>query len=307
MSDDPTLVHLGDRPERTAERDVGAKFGALARLSSSLPVPPAVCIPWRCFDAALDPDVRRVVDAFFDDARSTVGSYVLESVGAVAEAVAAVTAPDGLRAELAAAVDRHLGPGPFAVRSSAVGEDGTGGSYAGVYDSILGVGLADLPDAVEACWRSYFAPRALIGAPPGGRLRERCPHVRDRPGPRSGPAGRRRALDPRRGRRRRVRRRARRQARRRHGGAVDPPGARRSGAVASPCRPGRGHGAAPARGAAGGSPGRHGVGVGRHARARRAGPTGRDDDTGVDRPALRGRRPVRRRSPAAGRRARGVP
>jgi phosphohistidine swiveling domain-containing protein len=42
-----------------------------------------------------------------------------------------------------------MGVGPFAVRSSGIAEDGAEQSYAGIFESILDVAPADVPDAVE--------------------------------------------------------------------------------------------------------------------------------------------------------------
>lgn len=51
---------------------------------------------------------------------------------------------------------------PMAVRSSASGEDGSHASFAGQYDTYLGVtGTARLIDAIHRCWSSLFATRAL--------------------------------------------------------------------------------------------------------------------------------------------------
>jgi pyruvate,water dikinase len=58
---------------------------------------------------------------------------------------------------------RALGGGPFAVRSSAIGEDGDRFSFAGQLESVLDVGgrVEEVSDAVRRCWRSAFGARVL--------------------------------------------------------------------------------------------------------------------------------------------------
>ncbi|HEX7195347.1 MAG TPA: PEP/pyruvate-binding domain-containing protein, partial [Candidatus Limnocylindria bacterium] len=41
-----------------------------------------------------------------------------------------------------------LGPGPFAVRSSGIAEDGVDRSFAGIYESVLNVSADDVPAAI---------------------------------------------------------------------------------------------------------------------------------------------------------------
>jgi len=51
---------------------------------------------------------------------------------------------------------------PTAVRSSATGEDGADASFAGIFDTFLGVsGTGRVIEAVQACWASLFSPRAV--------------------------------------------------------------------------------------------------------------------------------------------------
>ncbi len=49
--------------------------------------------------------------------------------------------------------------GPLAVRSSGVEEDLPDASYAGQYETVLGVAVNDLPNAVRRCWASAFCPQ----------------------------------------------------------------------------------------------------------------------------------------------------
>jgi pyruvate,water dikinase len=55
-----------------------------------------------------------------------------------------------------------LGGGLLAVRSSCTSEDLDNSSFAGQYETVLGVkGRAELEDAVKACWLSMFGTRAI--------------------------------------------------------------------------------------------------------------------------------------------------
>ncbi len=57
------------------------------------------------------------------------------------------------------AAARMAGRGPYAVRSSAAAEDLPGASYAGMYESYLGVPAGDLPSAIIRCFISANAAR----------------------------------------------------------------------------------------------------------------------------------------------------
>jgi phosphoenolpyruvate synthase/pyruvate phosphate dikinase len=82
-------------------------------------------------------------------------------------------AAEPLDAELAAALDVALhrleaivpevtgGPPRFAVRSSAIGEDGTAASFAGLHETELDVAPADVPSAVRRCWASLASAPAI--------------------------------------------------------------------------------------------------------------------------------------------------
>jgi pyruvate,water dikinase len=63
------------------------------------------------------------------------------------------------RSPAVAAATRRLGDGPFAVRSSALNEDGIARSYAGIYETVLHVRVPDLDAAIERCLASGRSER----------------------------------------------------------------------------------------------------------------------------------------------------
>jgi phosphohistidine swiveling domain-containing protein len=69
------------------------------------------------------------------------------------------TVPVSVERMVGQALER-LGPGPVAVRSSAIAEDLAEASYAGQYETVLAVeGLGPVAAAVRRCWRSGSAAR----------------------------------------------------------------------------------------------------------------------------------------------------
>lgn len=66
--------------------------------------------------------------------------------------------PPALREALQAVPDL-LGAGPWAVRSSGTAEDSEEASFAGQFETVLGVDMGGLADAVLRCWRSGLTDR----------------------------------------------------------------------------------------------------------------------------------------------------
>ena len=101
---------------------------------------------------------------------------------ALADAVAA--AHDRLeRRALAAAAADAMSPGAalrVAVRSSGVSEDGTGASFAGQYETYLGVsGIADVLGHIRKCWASGYSAHALEYRRRLGGAADARPHALD--------------------------------------------------------------------------------------------------------------------------------
>src|SRR6516225_5615663 len=148
----------------------GAKMGRLAELLRA-----GVCLPkgftvtveayrrhWD--EAALD----EVVDAALGRLGANAGPAEVE---AAASAVRAELTRGDLGADLAALIGdvyEELSSRcfeinvPTAVRSSAIGEDSGTASFAGIFDTYLGVSGPDrVLDAVRRCWASLFNTRAV--------------------------------------------------------------------------------------------------------------------------------------------------
>jgi pyruvate,water dikinase len=97
--------------------------------------------------------------------------------GRIGEAFGAVPVCEPVAAAIAEAYDElcvRCGTAevPAAVRSSAPGEDSDEASFAGMFDSFLGVrGARRVIDAVRSCWTSRYSARALAyRSEPGARM-----------------------------------------------------------------------------------------------------------------------------------------
>src|SRR5438067_9103433 len=130
------MAFLGDLASRDAQK-VGAKAATLSRLADRFRVPAGFCLDASVFDElgpALEGDrealatLRAIVDAGHQELERLIG---------------------------------RTGPA-VAVRSSAIGEDGSESSFAGQHETILDVhGVDPIVDAVLACWRSASSDRAV--------------------------------------------------------------------------------------------------------------------------------------------------
>jgi pyruvate,water dikinase len=148
----------------------GAKMGRLAELlQAGVSLPKGFTVTVAAFrrhwdEAGLD----EVADAAFGGLGAEAGPAEIE---AAAAAVRSELAGRDLGADLAALIGdayEELSSRcfeinvPTAVRSSAMGEDSATASFAGIFDTYLGVSGPDrVLDAVRACWTSLFNTRAV--------------------------------------------------------------------------------------------------------------------------------------------------
>lgn len=137
---------------------VGTKFSRLAAIHRHVTVPAAWCLPATWFAAALGPVRRAALRTLFHDLNTTVGSELATLDARLAAILDGLTLP----ADVHSCLDQISGEQRLAVRSSTSVEDGTTHSHAGLYESYLHVCREQAPEAILACWRSFYASRAVV-------------------------------------------------------------------------------------------------------------------------------------------------
>ena len=148
----------------------GAKMGRLAELlQAGVSLPRGFTVTVEAFRQHWDQaGLDEVADAALGGLGAETGAAEIE---AAASAVRAELAGRDLGADLAALIAdayEELSSRcfeinvPTAVRSSAIGEDSGTASFAGIFDTYLGVSGPDrVLEAVRACWASLFNTRAV--------------------------------------------------------------------------------------------------------------------------------------------------
>lgn len=141
----------------------GGKSAHLAGLATQgFPIPSGFAIPVETvldWQAPLLPQIEAEI--------ATLGARGEEEVsGRILSLFLSHDLGSALRAKLVAAATAHLPNGlrtPVAVRSSAVGEDAAEASFAGQFESLLGVlGLDAMDKAIRRVWASLYSPRAIL-------------------------------------------------------------------------------------------------------------------------------------------------
>lgn len=144
---------------------VGLKFANLGRVSTHYKVPPAVGISVDVFRNALGEERLTYIEKFFSDLKATVGCFLLQAMPELQKILAEVMMTDEVKQELyhqLLAVFGTLEGKTFAVRSSGTTEDSSSHSFAGVYETKLGVqGFEGICEAVVECWKSFYSYPAI--------------------------------------------------------------------------------------------------------------------------------------------------
>lgn len=136
---------------------LGGKAASLDRLGRfGFRIPPGFCLTTEAFRAQLaaEPEATTLMAQL-----SATGDIALGEQ--LAELVTSAPLAPALQAELNAALAQLAPDVRLAVRSSAIGEDGSAASYAGLHETELDRTIAEVPDAVRRCWASLWSRPAL--------------------------------------------------------------------------------------------------------------------------------------------------
>jgi pyruvate,water dikinase len=145
--------------------NVGGKGASLsAMIDAGFPVPDGFCITadgYRRFaEGGLGSEIASILSGLDTSDRAAVSA----ASSRIVEMVGAAIVPDDLRGEIVAGYEtlcQRLGE-HCAVRSSAISEDGSAASFAGLYETYLNVKGADsVLEYVRRCYQSLWADRAI--------------------------------------------------------------------------------------------------------------------------------------------------
>lgn len=147
---------------------VGGKAAALGTLlAAGFPIPPGLCVTTAAFRLAMHPFRKRIAEQL---RAAGTGHRPNATTEAISVLLSSLTIPPAVMEALRTALPVvATGPAAMAVRSSATDEDGGKVSFAGQYETVLGVsGEAAIIEAILTCWRSFFSTHALVARAEAG-------------------------------------------------------------------------------------------------------------------------------------------
>ena len=165
--EDGVMAWLGEAGNPVALGGKGASLDRLIRLGFR--VPPGFCLTTAAFrEQRAGLEARRAVTGGGATVGPATGPDIPEAPPWLDElasgplvAPVATALDAGLQRLVGQLADSGIADARFAVRSSAIGEDGSVASYAGLHETELDLGPEDVPGAVARCWASLWSPAAL--------------------------------------------------------------------------------------------------------------------------------------------------
>jgi phosphohistidine swiveling domain-containing protein len=152
--------------------NVGCKAAGLGELiEAGFPVPEGICLTTAAFRRAMESH-RDALSEILSGGVANDPPARRAAADTVSRALCGLAVPPPVASALGALLREVFANGAaVAVRSSATAEDRADVSFAGQYETILGVrGETAVLEAVLACWRSFFNPHALAARAAAGAL-----------------------------------------------------------------------------------------------------------------------------------------
>ena len=143
----------------------GGKGASLSRMAAAgLPVPPGFVVAAGAFHVFLESCGGAALIARLTDDLDVHDTQAVErAADSIRTIIRSTPMPRDLADAITAAHASLVRGDLVAVRSSAVSEDGLTASFAGQQESYLNVrGIDAVLTGVQACWASFFSPRALF-------------------------------------------------------------------------------------------------------------------------------------------------
>ena len=150
-------------PEATSRALCGGKGAELARLiGESLPVPDGFVVTTDAFSSFVDAQGLTPACEELRAAGSEQSAVLAEHVRrSITDTEFPASLERDVLRKLADFERQHQGDSLWAVRSSAIAEDTDSASFAGQYDTILGVHAGEVTGAILHSWGSMFSERAV--------------------------------------------------------------------------------------------------------------------------------------------------
>lgn len=157
------IVDLADEKALDASLAGGKGSELCALAAKGFAVPPGFVITTEAFSKFIDENnLGQQIEDLFGKAKTLPANDLSKAANLLQEKIRASRLPEGMAQSLKEKLNSYNNVASnqdqlWAVRSSAVAEDLEGASFAGMYDTLLGVaGFDEAARAVLSCWASFF-------------------------------------------------------------------------------------------------------------------------------------------------------
>lgn len=154
------VVDLRSAEARSRTRCGGKGASLAALIGEAMPVPEGFVVTTDAFSALFETTTLSSALTELHAAENDRQPALAEEVR---QRILDLAFPADLEAEVSRMLEAYEGEGRllWAVRSSAIAEDTGGASFAGQYDTALGISTAEVTTAIQQIWSSAFCERAV--------------------------------------------------------------------------------------------------------------------------------------------------